>query len=125
MEKAYQLGNQFGLVFLDLPIGIENPIERLYAVRANMHALKGSYQPILALGLLAAMGAGPKLLQDPLLQALARNATARDDERSGSAAAAVLRGRARSTASCSGCRNRATSGWAFRSFRTMAPCNSA
>ena len=76
LEKAYQLGNQFGLVFLDLPIGIENPIERLYAVRANMRALKGSYQPVLALGLLAAMGAGPKVLQEALLTALARNATA-------------------------------------------------
>jgi len=75
-EKAYQLGNQFGLVFLGLPIGIENPIERLYAVRANMRALKGSYQPVLALGLLAAMGAGPKILQDQLLVALARNASA-------------------------------------------------
>jgi diacylglycerol O-acyltransferase len=76
LEKAYRLGNQFGLVFLDLPIGIENPIERLYAVRANMNALKGSFQPVLALGLLAAMGAGPKILQDQLLLALARNATA-------------------------------------------------
>jgi len=75
LEKAYKLGNQFGLVFLDLPIGIENPIERLYAVRANMNALKGSYQPVLALGLLAAMGAGPKALQDVLLQALSRNAS--------------------------------------------------
>jgi diacylglycerol O-acyltransferase / wax synthase len=76
LEKAYKLGNQFGLVFLDLPIGIENPVERLYAVRANMDALKGSHQPILALGLLAAMGSGPKLLQEALLQALSRNATA-------------------------------------------------
>ena len=75
-EKAYKLGNQFGLVFLELPIGIENPVERLYAVRANMRALKGSFQPVLALGLLAAMGAAPKLLQDQLLAALARNATA-------------------------------------------------
>jgi len=75
MEKAYKLGNQFGLVFLDLPIGIENPVERLYAVRANMNALKGSYQPVLALGLLAAMGSGPKALQEVLLQALARNAS--------------------------------------------------
>jgi hypothetical protein len=41
-----------------------------------MNALKGSHQPVLALGLLAAMGAGPKLLQAALLQALARNATA-------------------------------------------------
>jgi WS/DGAT/MGAT family acyltransferase len=76
LEKAYKLGNQFGLVFLDLPIGIENPVERLYAVRANMNALKGSYQPILALGLLAAMGSGPKMLQETLLSILARNATA-------------------------------------------------
>ena len=76
MESAYRLGNQFGLVFLDLPIGIENPIARLYAVRANMNALKGSYQPVLALGLLAAMGSGPKLLQETLLTILARNATA-------------------------------------------------
>ena len=76
VEKAYKLGNQFGLVFLDLPIGIENPIERLYAVRANMNALKGSFQPVLALGLLAAMGTGPKALQDVLLQALARNGSA-------------------------------------------------
>jgi diacylglycerol O-acyltransferase len=76
IESAYRLGNQFGLVFLDLPIGIENPVERLYAVRANMNALKDSFQPVLALGLLAAMGSGPKLLQETLLTILARNATA-------------------------------------------------
>jgi hypothetical protein len=76
LDKAGELGNQFGLVFLDLPIGIENPVERLYAVRANMSALKASWQPVLALGLLAAMGSGPKILQDQLLLALARNATA-------------------------------------------------
>ena len=75
-EKAWKLGNRFGLVFLDLPLGIENPVERLYAVRANMQQLKGSYQPLLALAILAAMGAGPKMLQDQLLAALARNATA-------------------------------------------------
>lgn len=76
LEKAYKLGNQFGLVFLDLPIGIENPVERVYVVRDNMRALKDSCQPLLALGLLAAMGAGPKVLQDALLTVLARNATA-------------------------------------------------
>jgi len=75
-ERAWKLGNRFGLVFLDLPLGIDNPVERVYAVRANMRELKGSYQPILALGILAAMGAGPKLLQETLLAALAKNATA-------------------------------------------------
>jgi len=76
LEQAYRLGNKFGLVFLELPIGIENPVERLYAVRANMRSLKGSYQPIIALGILAAMGAGPQILQERLLALLAKNATA-------------------------------------------------
>jgi WS/DGAT/MGAT family acyltransferase len=75
-EKAYRLGNKFGLVFLNLPIGIENPVARLYAVRANMRSLKGSYQPVIALGILAAMGAGPQILQEQLLAMLAKNATA-------------------------------------------------
>src|SRR4029079_18746399 len=74
--KAYKLGNRFRLVFLDLPLGIANPVERLYAVRANMQAIKGSYQPVLSLGILAAMGAGPKVLQAQLLALLARNSTA-------------------------------------------------
>jgi diacylglycerol O-acyltransferase / wax synthase len=76
MEHAYKLGNEFGLVFLELPIGIENPIERLYAVRRNMNALKGSYQPIVAMGMLTAMGAAPRVVQEVLLTVLARNATA-------------------------------------------------
>jgi WS/DGAT/MGAT family acyltransferase len=75
-EKAYRLGNKFGLVFLDLPIGIENPVARLYAVRSKMQELKGSFQPVIALGILAAMGAGPQILQDQLLAMLAKNATA-------------------------------------------------
>ncbi len=75
-EKACKLGNQFGVVFLDLPIGIENPVERLYAVRANMRSLKDSFQPILTLALLAAAGAGPKILQDQLVAVLAKNASA-------------------------------------------------
>ena len=75
-SEAHRLGNKFGLVFLELPIGIANPVERLYAVRANMRALKGSYQPVIALGILAAMGAGPQVLQEQLLTMLAKNATA-------------------------------------------------
>jgi WS/DGAT/MGAT family acyltransferase len=93
LDDAYRLGNQFGLVFLDLPIGIDNPVERLYAVRANMTALKGSFQPVISLGLLAAMGAGPKVLQDELLQALARNGTAVMTNVPGPAEASLLRRR--------------------------------
>ena len=76
LEEAWRLGNRFGLVFLDLPLDLANPVERLYAVRANMRALRDSYEPVVALALLAAMGAGPRALQEALLVTLARNATA-------------------------------------------------
>ncbi|HET7731284.1 MAG TPA: wax ester/triacylglycerol synthase family O-acyltransferase [Usitatibacter sp.] len=70
------LGNQFGLVFLELPIGIAHPLERLYEVRRRMLALKGSYQPLIALGLLSAIGYGPRALQDPVTALLGGSASA-------------------------------------------------
>ena len=42
MEQAYKLGNRFGLAPLVLPIGVDNPIERVYEVRRRMSHLKGS-----------------------------------------------------------------------------------
>ena len=56
LPDAWQLGNRFGLAPLVLPIGIENPIERVYAVRQRMNDMKGSYQPLLAYGVLAVAG---------------------------------------------------------------------
>jgi len=56
LEEAWKLGNRFGLVPLLVPVGIENPMERLLVVRARMAALKGSYQPLLAYELLAFSG---------------------------------------------------------------------
>ena len=76
LEKASRLGNFFGLVFLALPVGVANPLQRLYEVRRRMNELKESYQPILALGLLGAVGMGPNLLQQPLLDLLSNKASA-------------------------------------------------
>ena len=73
--QAGSLGNQFGLVFLGLPIGVAHPLERLYEVRSRMKALKGSYQPLIALGLLTAVGYGPRALQDQVTQLLGQNAS--------------------------------------------------
>ena len=70
------LGNHFGLVFLDLPIGMEHPLERVYNVRSRMQALKGSYQPAIALALLSAVGYGPRLLQEQVTHLLGANASA-------------------------------------------------
>lgn len=61
------LGNRFGLVFLDLPIGTRHPLERLYAVHATMRALKGSPQALVVLGLLFAVGSLPAALEEPVV----------------------------------------------------------
>jgi diacylglycerol O-acyltransferase len=76
LDEAYKLGNRFGLAPLLLPIGIANPVERVYAVRARMGALKGSYQPVLAFGVLAMAGLLNKAGQDALLNLFAKKATA-------------------------------------------------
>jgi len=76
LEKAYQLGNRFGLVPLVLPIGIANPVERLFAVRERMQELKGSFQPIMAFGLLAVAGLLIKPVQHAMLNIFAKKATA-------------------------------------------------
>lgn len=75
-EKAARLGNFFGLVFLSLPVGIANPLERVYEIRRRMNELKESFQPILALGLLGAVGMGPNVLQQSVLDMLSRKASA-------------------------------------------------
>lgn len=76
IEEAWKLGNHFGLVPLVLPIGIENPVERVYEVRSRMQALKGSTQPLLAFGLLAVAGLLIKPAQDALLNLFSRKTTA-------------------------------------------------
>jgi diacylglycerol O-acyltransferase / wax synthase len=74
--QGKSLGNHFGLVFLDLPIGMEHPLERLYEIRRRMQALKGSYQPAIALALLSAVGYGPRVLQEQVTRLLGANASA-------------------------------------------------
>ncbi len=76
LDKAWQLGNRFGLAPLVLPIGIANPIERVYAVRARMAELKNSYQPLLAFAILSLTGLFVKPVQDAVLNMFARKATA-------------------------------------------------
>ena len=75
-NQAHKLGNRFGLAPLVLPIGLENPIKRVYEVRQRMSALKGSYQPLLAFSLLAVAGLLIKPAQDMLLSLFARKTTA-------------------------------------------------
>ena len=76
LDKAWQLGNRFGLAPLVLPVGIDNPVERVYAVRRRMQELKGSYQPLLAFAVLALAGLFVKPVQDLVLGMFAKKTTA-------------------------------------------------
>jgi diacylglycerol O-acyltransferase len=69
------LGNRFGMVFVDLPIGIRHPLERLYAVHATMQKLKTSSQPLVTLGLLGAVGSLPAVVEDPVMSAFSAKAS--------------------------------------------------
>jgi diacylglycerol O-acyltransferase / wax synthase len=75
-SEAYQLGNHFGLVPLTLPIGVDNPVERVFEVRRRMAGLKGGFQPQLAFGVLAVAGLLVKPAQDLLLNFFSKKATA-------------------------------------------------
>ncbi len=75
LEDAPGLGNQFGLVLVDLPIGIRNPLERLYKVHENMQRLKTSRQPLATYLLLGALGLGPVQVQRAALELLSQKAS--------------------------------------------------
>jgi WS/DGAT/MGAT family acyltransferase len=76
LEQAHKLGNRFGLAPVVLPLGLDNPIERIYEVRRRMGELKGSMQPLLAFGLLAVAGLLIKPAQDAMLSLFSRKTTA-------------------------------------------------
>jgi WS/DGAT/MGAT family acyltransferase len=76
LSEAYKLGNQFGLVPLVLPVGLDNPVERVLEVRHRMAGLKGSTQPFLAYGMLALAGLLAKPAQDAMLGLFSKKTTA-------------------------------------------------
>lgn len=71
-----ELGNRFGIVALELPIGLPDPLARLIEIHRRMEALKASYEPPVTLGLLSTLGYAPKLVQDKAFEVLLSRATA-------------------------------------------------
>ncbi|NNF58984.1 MAG: wax ester/triacylglycerol synthase family O-acyltransferase [Rhodothermaceae bacterium] len=60
LDRAHELGNAFALVFLPLPIGIRDPVERVRQLKASMDELKQSSQPAVVYGILQSIGVAPK-----------------------------------------------------------------
>jgi WS/DGAT/MGAT family acyltransferase len=63
-DRMHQLGNRFGLVFLALPLGIDDPLRRLRELHLRTSELKSSLQPAVAFGVLHAIGLLPGPVRD-------------------------------------------------------------
>jgi diacylglycerol O-acyltransferase / wax synthase len=63
-----RLGNRFGLVRLAIPVGLEDPRERLEEVRRRMGAIKSSPEGAVSYGMLGAIGATPAAIEQRLLE---------------------------------------------------------
>ncbi len=74
-EEEHELGNKFGLVFLSLPVGIEDPLERLFELKERMDEIKGSPEAIVALALLGAMGTTPIPVERLVVELFGRGGT--------------------------------------------------
>ena len=76
LDRAHELGNAFGLVFLTLPVGIEDPARRLRAIKKEMDGLKQSPEALVAFGVLSLMGLAPVEVEQVGLRFFGSKATA-------------------------------------------------
>lgn len=74
-DVPLELGNRFGLVFVDLPVGIRDPLKRLGTVHSSMQALKGSAQALVTLELLSLLGNLPGAVEEPAMQLFSAKAS--------------------------------------------------
>lgn len=70
------LGNEFTLVVVELPIGVADARDRIAAVHARMEALRHSADPEVVYALLSAMGATPPAVERWFVDFLGHKATA-------------------------------------------------
>lgn len=74
--KAKELGNYFGLVFLSLPLGEEDPIARAHLLHQRMNALKESKQAWLVFQILQLSGYLPEIAEKELIRLFSSKASA-------------------------------------------------
>ncbi|HRQ37113.1 MAG TPA: wax ester/triacylglycerol synthase family O-acyltransferase [Chloroflexota bacterium] len=75
-DEMGTLGNKFGLLFLDLPVGIADPLDRLNEVHKRMEELKTSKEGPVGLAVLGTMGIVPQELQGTLMEIFGKKLTA-------------------------------------------------
>ena len=76
LEKAFELGNRFGLVYLDLPVGVDDRLERVLAIKEQMDEMKGSSEAVAAFGVLEALGHFPTEMEEQAVRFFGSKASA-------------------------------------------------
>lgn len=74
--KEIELGNRFGLVFLELPLGLSKPLERLAELKRRMDEIKDSQEAVVAFALLNAIGMAPGDIENLVVNIFGSKATA-------------------------------------------------
>lgn len=75
-DREIELGNRFGLIFLSLPLGVEDPFDRLMELKRRMDELKGTPEAVVAFGILYAIGMAPSDIEDLVVNIFGTKATA-------------------------------------------------
>jgi WS/DGAT/MGAT family acyltransferase len=70
-----QLGNQFGLVILALPLGVRDPIRRIVVLKQRMDDIKSTPEAFVAFGILNTMGLTPIQIEDIIVKIFGMKAT--------------------------------------------------
>jgi WS/DGAT/MGAT family acyltransferase len=73
--RAHDLGNEFGLAFLALPLGLDDSLKRVAEIRHRMNEIKRSPQPQVFFGLLTIFGMTPAQVEEPVVRLFGSKAT--------------------------------------------------
>lgn len=76
LDEKPKMGNAFGLVFLSLPVGIADPLDRMFELKKRMDDIKGTPEAIVAFGILAGIGVSTSQVQDIVVKIFGMKATA-------------------------------------------------
>lgn len=74
-DEMGEMGNKFGLVFPDLPVGVVDMPKRLGIIQYRMQQIKESQEAPVALDILGALGVSPQLLQNLVVKIIGAKAS--------------------------------------------------
>ena len=76
MDAGVELGNKFALVYLALPVGVKDPMDRLFAVKKRMDEIKASPEALITYQILSGVGRTPGELATLISRYFASKASA-------------------------------------------------